>query len=106
MLLRRYFFPSSRLWAMAREAEGDIEHFGQNLALHRLRSRQLMALRATLEYFERLRLKAYMVEQLWRDYFFGDAEVALERLLIAEEMRLDARTACSCSSMCRRWVAA
>ncbi len=93
MLLRRYFFPSSRLWAMAREAEGDIEHFGQNLALHQMRSRQLAQLRSVLEHFERLRLKAYMVEQLWRDYFFGDAEVALERLLIAEEMRLDARTA-------------
>ena len=92
-LLRRYFFPSSRLWAMARSAEGDIEHFGQNLPLQRLRPRHLADLRATLEYFERCRLKAYMVEQLWRDYFFGGAGVALDRLLIAEEMRLDARTA-------------
>jgi hypothetical protein len=92
-LLRRYFFPSSRLWALAREAQGDIERFGQDLGLQQLRPRQLAGLGQTLAHFERCRLKAYMVEQLWHDYFFGGAPVALERLLIAEEMRLDARTA-------------
>ena len=92
-LLRHYFFPSSRLWALAREAQGDIEHFGQDLGLQQLRPRQLAGLGQALAHFERCRLKAYMVEQLWHDYFFGGAPVALERLLIAEEMRLDARTA-------------
>lgn len=91
-ILRRYFFPSSRLWAMARAAEGDIDHFLRDVRTASLRPRQLRDLRSTLERFERKRLRAFMVEPLWHDYLFGSADVAVERLLIAEEMRLDART--------------
>lgn len=92
-ILRRYFFPASRLWAMAREAEGDLDHFLQDMDTSNLRSRRLADLRNTLVQFEHKRLKAFMVEPLWDDYLFGDADPSLERLLIAEEMRLDARTA-------------
>jgi pimeloyl-ACP methyl ester carboxylesterase len=92
-VLRRFFFPSSRLWALAREAEGDLDHFLQGLNTSSLSARRLTNLRITLEGFERKRLKAYMVEPLWHDYLFDEAEPSLERLLIAEEMRLDARTA-------------
>jgi pimeloyl-ACP methyl ester carboxylesterase len=92
-LLRRYFFPSSRLWAMSRAAEGDLDHFLEAAGSARLSSRQLQKLQQVISDFERRRLKAFMVEQLWHDYLFGSAPVALERLLIAEEMRLDARTA-------------
>lgn len=92
-ILRHYFFPSSRLWAMAREAEGDLDQFLLGLDAASLSSRQLGKLRNTLEQFEHKRLRAFMVEPLWHDYLFGDAGASLERLLIAEEMRLDARTA-------------
>lgn len=91
-ILRRYFFPASRLWAMARAAEGDMDHFLQDLPASSLRRRELNRLRATLEIFERRRLRALMVEPLWHEYLFDNAGVALERVLIAEEMRLDART--------------
>ena len=92
-LLRRYFFPSSRLWAMSRAAEGNLDHFLDAAGSTQLPYRQLQQLRQVLSDFERRRLKAFMVEQLWHDYLFGNAGVAMERLLIAEEMRLDARTA-------------
>jgi hypothetical protein len=39
-LLRRYFFPSSRLWAMSRAAEGDLDHFLEAAGSARLSSRQ------------------------------------------------------------------
>jgi pimeloyl-ACP methyl ester carboxylesterase len=90
---RRYFFPLSRLWAMARAAEGNLEHFLTDLPSEKLKSRHLHKLTAALDFFEHSRLKAYMTEQLWQDYLFGSGEVQLERLLIAEEMRLDTRTA-------------
>jgi hypothetical protein len=92
-MLRRYFFPLSRLWAMAREAEGDVERFLAAGNGTRLSARQRRRLQRTIEQFERTRLKAFMTEQLWHDYLFGESPVALERLLIAEEMRLDTRTA-------------
>jgi hypothetical protein len=93
MLLRRYFFPLSRLWALAREAEGNDERFIAGTSSRSWSPRRVRRLRASLAHFERCRLKAYMTEQLWHDYLFGQREVAVERLLIAEEMRLDTRTA-------------
>jgi hypothetical protein len=88
MLLRRYFFPLSRLWALAREAEGNEECFIAGTSSRSWSPRRVRRLRASLAHFERCRLKAYMTEQLWHDYLFGQRGVALERLLIAEEMRL------------------
>ena len=96
---RRYFFPLSRLWAMAREAEGNLEHFLTDLPAGNINSRQLRKATAALDYFEHSRLKAFMTEQLWQDCFFGPAEVHHQRLLMAEEMRLDTRTT---SNMTRR----
>jgi len=93
LLLRRYFFPLSRLWALAREAEGSVERFIAGTSSRSWSARSVRRLRASLAHFERCRLKAYMTEQLWHDYLFGHREVTLERLLIVEEMRLDTRTA-------------
>ncbi|MBE9540428.1 MAG: alpha/beta hydrolase family protein [Proteobacteria bacterium] len=90
---RRYFFPVSRLWAMAREAEGSVDHFMEALPDAKLKPRKLRKLSAALDLFEHCRLKASMTEQLWDEYLFGSAEVSLEHLLMAEEMRLDVRTA-------------
>jgi len=90
---RRFFFPLSRLWAMAREAEGKLEHFIAGIPSAGLKKRQLHKLAEALDIFEHSRLKAYMTEQLWQDYLFGSGDVQLARLLLAEEMRLDTRTA-------------
>lgn len=91
-LLERYFFPLSRLWALARAAEGDAEHFARGLEADRLTPRERDRITKTLSHFERARMKVTMVERLWHEYLFGDLEVPGDRLLIAEEMRLDART--------------
>jgi len=90
---RRYIFPLSRLWAMAREAEGDLDRFITALGINSLKPRLLRKLSTALDIFEHCRLKASMTEQLWQDYLFGSGDVQLERLLIAEQMRLDTRTA-------------
>ncbi len=90
---RRYFFPLSRLCAMAREAQGSTEHFLSGLPGPGLKPGDLARLNDALDLFEHTRLKAYMTEQLWQDYLFGSGDVQLERVLLAEEMRLDTRTA-------------
>ena len=90
---RRYFFPVSRLWAMAREAQGSTDHFVAGLGHVALSRRQVRKLSAALNLFEHWRLKASMIEQLWDGYLFGSGDVSMERLLMAEEIRLDTRTA-------------
>ena len=52
---------------------------------------QRKAIGNALRQFEKARLKAFSIEQLWHDYFFGPQAVARERLPIVEEMRLDFR---------------
>ncbi len=89
---RRYFFPLSRLWAQARAAEGRPDDFLATLATGALTRSMHKRLLEALDVFEHHRLRAYMTEQLWQQYLFGQDGVALERLLIAEEMRLDARS--------------
>lgn len=90
---RRYFFPVSRLWAMAREAQGSTDHFVASLGQASLSKRQLRKLSEALSLFEHWRLKASMIEQLWDGYLFGSGDVSMEHLLMAEEIRLDTRTA-------------
>ncbi len=90
---KRYFFPVSRLWAMAREAQGSTDRFIADLGEPALGKRKLAKLSAALDLFEHWRLKASMVEQLWDDYLFGTGKVTMAHLLMAEEIRLDTRTA-------------
>lgn len=91
-LLKNWFFPLSRLWAAARAAEGDVDRFIEHVPLEKPSKSQRRAIASALQQFERARLKAFSMEQLWRYYFFGDEPVAEERLPIIEEMRLDFRT--------------
>ncbi|PCI46126.1 MAG: hypothetical protein COB49_09055 [Alphaproteobacteria bacterium] len=91
--LKNWFFPLSRLWAAARAAEGSVDKFIEQVPLAPPSKKQRRQIAKALHYFDRARLKAFSTEQLWRDYFFGDNEVAGERLPIVEEMRLDNRTA-------------
>ncbi len=91
-LLKHWFFPLSRLWAAARAAEGDVDRFIQAVPLKEPSKSQRKTISTALRQFERARLKAFSIEQLWHDYFFGEEPVAEERLPIIEEMRLDFRT--------------
>jgi len=91
-LLKHWYFPLSRLWAAARAAEGDVDRFIKQVPLERPSKTQRKTIAAALRQFERTRLKAFSIEQLWHQYFFGKEPVAEERLPIIEEMRLDFRT--------------
>lgn len=91
-LLKNWFFPLSRLWAAARAAEGDVDRFIQQVPLQKPNKSQRKAIASALQQFERARLKAFSIEQLWHSYFFGEDDVSEERLPIVEEMRLDFRT--------------
>jgi pimeloyl-ACP methyl ester carboxylesterase len=90
--LKNWFFPLSRLWAIARRAESSTQQFIEYLPMD-MAPRLIGRLESALHKFEHARLKAFTTEHLWEDYFFGQEDVAEERLLIAEEMRLDHRTA-------------
>ncbi len=91
-LLKNWYFPLSRLWAAARAAEGDVDRFIQQVPLEPPSQSQRKRIAAALRQFERSRLKAFSIEQLWQFYFFGEQAVAEERLPIVEEMRLDFRS--------------
>jgi len=91
-LLKHWYFPLSRLWAAARAAEGDVDRFIQQVPLERPNKSQRKTIASALRQFERTRLKAFSMEQLWHQYFFGQEPVAEERLPIIEEMRLDFRS--------------
>lgn len=91
-LLKHWYFPLSRLWAAARAAEGDVDRFIEQVPLEQPNKSQRKTIAAALRQFERTRLKAFSMEQLWHQYFFGKDPVAEERLPIIEEMRLDFRT--------------
>jgi len=91
-LLKHWYFPLSRLWAAARAADGDVDRFIAHVPLEEPSKSQRKTITSALRQFERARLKAFSIEQLWHDYFFGAEPVAEERLPIVEEMRLDFRT--------------
>ena len=92
-LLKHWYFPLSRLWAAARAADGDIDRYIESVPLKQPGRYQRKVIASALTQFEYARLKAFSIDQLWRDYFFNEQAVAAERLPIVEEMRLDYRTA-------------
>jgi len=92
-LLKHWYFPLSRLWAAARAADGNVDEFIKQVPLEQPNNSQRKVIARALHQFERARLKAFSIEQLWQYYFFGEQAVASNRLPIVEEMRLDFRTA-------------
>lgn len=91
-LLKNWYFPLSRLWAAARAAAGDVDRFIEQVPLEQPNPAQRKTIKRALRQFERARLKAFSIDQLWQSYFFGEEAVAEERLAVVEEMRLDLRT--------------
>ncbi len=98
-LLEHWFFPLSRLWAAARAADGDVDAFVKSVPLDQPSRRQVQRIERALNHFERTRLKAFSIEQLWHDYFFSSMDIESSRLPIVEEMRLDFRTAYNMSRL-------
>lgn len=90
--LEYVFFPLSRLWAASRAAEGTVDGFIEATPLGPPGKWRRGIIERALHNFERKRLRAFSTEQLWHLYYFGEEEVAAERLPIVEEMRLDNRT--------------
>lgn len=90
-VLEHWFFPLSRLWAAARAAQGSVDDFCIEADIAPSPKRCDKAKRV-LANFEHARVKALMTEQVWQEYLFGKGSVTEQRLLIAEEMRLDTRT--------------
>ncbi len=86
--LKHWYFPLSRLWAAARAADGDVDRFIEQVPLEQPSTHQCKVIAGALQHFERARLKAFSIDQLWRHYFFEGQTVAEERLPIVEEMRL------------------
>ncbi|MDP7151786.1 MAG: hypothetical protein QGI08_11800 [Paracoccaceae bacterium] len=90
-ILRRLFFPFSRLWAAAHAAEGDIDAFAKAVPLGR-RIGSGKRLQRALRIFERERANINSVEFFWFETFFGPKDVPEHRLAALEQARLHARS--------------
>lgn len=90
--LRHWFFPLSRLWAAAREADGDVGRFFEAVPMApRLDLRD--EVRGTLAAFERARAAAHAIEKDWDLHFFGSADVGYGKREAVEAARLSLRHA-------------
>lgn len=90
-MLKRLFFPFSRLWAAARAARGDVDAFAQAAPLTRP-IRYRAKLTRSLKIFERNRADINSVEYFWQKNFFGDSDLSAAQLTALEEARLHARS--------------
>jgi pimeloyl-ACP methyl ester carboxylesterase len=91
-LLTRWYFPLSRLWAAAHEAEGSVERFLQAVPI-RLAPRLNDRLAQALQRFEVARGAAAAVERRWEAAFFGPDDSSPAELVAIEMERIDRRTA-------------
>jgi pimeloyl-ACP methyl ester carboxylesterase len=92
--LRRFFFPTSRLWAAARTADGSAERFYDTLGLaqHPDDERKLAV---ALARFQKARARAAALEAEWQRVFFGWEESSVAYRSAVEAARLDAAHAYS-----------
>lgn len=87
----RWFFPSSRLWAAARAANGSLEEFFTQIPLDPV-PRQAARLASVLQRFECQRAAVVAAEDDWEKVFFGALEIAEAARVACEKERLDQRT--------------
>lgn len=90
-LLTRWFFPLSRLWAAAREADGSPDRFFEAIPIDpapRLNGKVTRA----LERFEAARRAVAAVESDWEAAFFGPGDPDPDHLVTIETARIDRRT--------------
>ena len=91
-LLRRWFFPLSRLWAAARAAEGTPEKFYKAVPMAP-RPSDSGRLQKALAKFEAARASVNALEAEWDRSFFGPDEVTPDYLVAVETARRDRRNA-------------
>ncbi len=90
MTLRKWFFPTSRLWAAARAAEGSPERFYDAVPMSPRASERARLMQA-LGKFEAARASVNALEAEWDKSFFGKAEVSPDYLVAVESGRRDRR---------------
>ena len=91
-ILRRLYFPASRLWASAQIADGSLERFWQTVPIQR-RLEHGERLETVLARCGRARVRAEAMEAEWRRIFFGPEESSTHTRSIVEAARLDSRHA-------------
>ncbi|HLL26852.1 MAG TPA: hypothetical protein VKT73_04290 [Xanthobacteraceae bacterium] len=91
-ILRRLYFPASRLWAAAELAEGSPERFWKAAAIQRRRG-HIERIEAVLARHDRARARALALEAEWQRVFFGPEETALNYRSAVEAARLTSRHA-------------
>ena len=84
------FFPLSRLWAAAREANGSADQFFDAVPMPR-QPKLVKRLNSTLVEFEKRRREALVAEAQWESAFFGQAAASNEVLAAIEDDRLSRR---------------
>ncbi len=91
IMLTRWYFPLSRLWAAAHEAEGSVERFFEAVPIEpapHLNGRLTHA----LQRFEAARGAVAAVERRWEAAFFGPDDPSPADLVAIEMERIDRRT--------------
>ena len=91
-MLRRIFFPTSRMWAAARAASGSPRAFLEGVPLPQ-RLEDTPHLTRALTRFEEALARVEALDVTWETAFFGPEEVSVVRRAAIEAARLDARQA-------------
>lgn len=91
-MLRRWFFPASRLWAAARNAHGSAERFFDAVPMAAPPGDNRRVLNA-LARFEAARAAVNALEAEWQDVFFGPRDATVDYRVAVESARLDRRHA-------------
>jgi len=87
--LRRLFFPLSRMWAAAAEADQSVPDFIAQAGLGSGPARRDRLIARLLERSADIRTLAAAGEAAWRDAFFGPQTLPADRLVAIEAARLD-----------------
>src|SRR5262249_12267444 len=91
-VLRRLYFPASRLWAAAQLAEGDPPRFWDVVPMQAL-PQHANRLATALAAFDRARARANALDAEWQRVFFGPEESSANYRRAVEAARLDSRHA-------------
>lgn len=86
----RWFFPSSRLWAAARAANGSTDAFFEQVPITPM-PHLAGRITALLQRFENKRSQVLAAEAQWEEVFFGESDASAARRAATEENRLALR---------------
>jgi hypothetical protein len=86
VFLRKLYLPLSRLWSVADEAHGSVEHFIE-IAKIKANARQQERISKILFRFEVSRARVNAIDAAWREAFFGKHRAVLGDLAAIEKSR-------------------